>query len=348
MATDLGNQDPSPDIPVLSALDPVIDTPRLRLRPFTLDDVEAIWPYVSDPAFPRMMIWDAHADRDATRKWLASTIDDWTKGTGATWAMTIDGTACGSIGLHGVCYQVAALRVDRAELGYWLAPPHWNRGLTTEAAVAVMAFDQAERDRPAVDDHERAGGARAGLVDRLGDEPLAGAGLRLDEDGGVALGQPGNQREDATHRRAHADESAELGRLAQRLRPVVVGGLEAKRRLAGADERVGLEVDRLGAEPGDPGAVAAAEIAQEVALGRGGDGKVMPRHGAVAEGDVVARRGADGELHVLARHVPSPSRARAEKTRGRCHRSAGGEYSPYAPHTFARRATDAARAQGHR
>ena len=140
MATDLGNPDPTPDIPVLSGLDPIIETPRLRLRPFTLEDVEAIWPYVSDPTFPVMMLWDAHADREATRQWLAHTVDGWAEGTSATWAMTIDGTACGSISLDGVRYRLAAWRVDRAEFGYWLATPHWNRGLMTEAAAAVLAY----------------------------------------------------------------------------------------------------------------------------------------------------------------------------------------------------------------
>ena len=90
----IGNPDPTPDVPVLSGLNPVIETPRLRLRPFTLEDVEAIWPYVSDPAFPRMMSWGAHADREATRQWLASTNQaDRATGTSAIWAMTIDGTA---------------------------------------------------------------------------------------------------------------------------------------------------------------------------------------------------------------------------------------------------------------
>jgi ribosomal-protein-alanine N-acetyltransferase len=140
MANDLGSPDPTADIPVLSGLDPIIETPRLRLRPFTLEDVEAIWPYVSDPTFPVMMSWEAHADREATRQWIIRTIDGWAKGTTATWAMTIDGTACGSIGLHGVQYRKASWRVDRADLGYWLGPPRWNHGLTTEAAAAVVRY----------------------------------------------------------------------------------------------------------------------------------------------------------------------------------------------------------------
>jgi len=131
---------PTDDVPVLTALDPIIDTPRLRLRPFSLDDLEAVWPYVSDPTFPVMLSWDAHPDREVTRQWLAGTIDGWAQGTDAVWAITREGTAMGAIGLHDVCYVFRAWRIDRADLGYWLAPSWWNLGYMTEAVAAVVQF----------------------------------------------------------------------------------------------------------------------------------------------------------------------------------------------------------------
>src|SRR5512135_1749532 len=53
---------PRAEIPKLSALPLVIDTARLKLRPVTPADVDDIWPYVSDPTFPRYMTWAAHKD----------------------------------------------------------------------------------------------------------------------------------------------------------------------------------------------------------------------------------------------------------------------------------------------
>ncbi len=58
----------------------------------------------------------------------------------ATFAITIDGAAVGSIGFslgHNV------KRVS-AELGYWVAQPHWERGIATESVRAVTAFAIAE------------------------------------------------------------------------------------------------------------------------------------------------------------------------------------------------------------
>ena len=131
---------PRPSIPKLDDLDTVIHTARLTLRPFRDGDVDEIWPWVSDPAFPRNMSWSAHVDRNETRAYLASTRAQLAQGTGIVWAIEHDGRACGSIGLESIVWQLRAWRVDRAELGYWLAPPLWGHGLMTEAALAVVRF----------------------------------------------------------------------------------------------------------------------------------------------------------------------------------------------------------------
>jgi ribosomal-protein-alanine N-acetyltransferase len=131
---------PRSDIPTLTAMNLVIDTPRLRLRPISLDDVEGLWPYVSDPALPRLMSWDAHKDRGETRAYIASQIDALAKGTDLAWTIVHQGKPGGSIGLHGITWGFHAWRVDRAELGYWLAPPLWGRGLMSEAALAATRW----------------------------------------------------------------------------------------------------------------------------------------------------------------------------------------------------------------
>ena len=64
-----------------------------------------------------------------------------------------------------------------------------------------LVLEQVRRQRGAVDDDERPVAARARLVDRLGGEILAGAGLALQEHGGVAGGGALEQREGGAHRR---------------------------------------------------------------------------------------------------------------------------------------------------
>ncbi|MDX2092247.1 MAG: GNAT family protein [Kofleriaceae bacterium] len=115
-------------------------TSRMRLRIADVADAEVYFPHVSDPELPRHMTWMAHASIDETRAWLRHTDDALTAGTDVVWAIELDGAVVGTIGLHGICWSVLALRVDRAELGYWIAPHARNRGLMSEAARAVTGW----------------------------------------------------------------------------------------------------------------------------------------------------------------------------------------------------------------
>jgi ribosomal-protein-alanine N-acetyltransferase len=129
---------PRPGIPKLSELDLALETPRLRLRPFTEADIDAIWPVVSNPDFPKLMSWAAHTDRSETLGFVQAVNQGLEQNTGVVWALEHEGRAVGSIGLDSMVFALRAWRIDRAELGFWLAPEHWNKGLMTEAADAVV------------------------------------------------------------------------------------------------------------------------------------------------------------------------------------------------------------------
>jgi RimJ/RimL family protein N-acetyltransferase len=131
---------PRSEIPKLSELPLVIETPRLKLRPFTESDLEDLWPYVSDPEFPQFMTWAAHRDREQTRAFFASRAEVLAAGTGVAWVIEHAGRASGTIGLDAITWHFGALRFDRAELGYWLATPLHNQGVCTEAAQAVVQW----------------------------------------------------------------------------------------------------------------------------------------------------------------------------------------------------------------
>lgn len=131
---------PRAKIPKLADLDHVIETARLRLRPFTDDDVDAIWPIVSDPAFPKQMSWEAHRDKAETLAFVRATQTAIAENTGLTWAIEHDGKPAGCIGFDSIRWQLRAWRIDRSELGYWLAPPLWGQGLMSEATHAVVQY----------------------------------------------------------------------------------------------------------------------------------------------------------------------------------------------------------------
>src|SRR5690606_30340743 len=72
-----------------------------------------------------------------------------------------------------------------------------------------LALHEARADRAAIDDHERAFGARAALHDLRRDELLARPALALDENVDVALRDLVEQAEETAHRQARPDERAE-------------------------------------------------------------------------------------------------------------------------------------------
>jgi ribosomal-protein-alanine N-acetyltransferase len=136
----MASSPPRQEVPNLAELSLTIETGRLRLRPFTEADVDAIHPVVSQPEFPRLMSWTAHADRAQTIEFVRGTIAARTEGRGIAWAIEYEGGVVGCVALEGITWHLRALRVDRAELGYWLAPACWKKGLMTEGATAVVRF----------------------------------------------------------------------------------------------------------------------------------------------------------------------------------------------------------------
>src|SRR5258706_15755585 len=101
---------PRPDIPQLADLPLVIETPRLRLRPIALTDVDDLWPHVSDPRITAYVSWAAHKDRDETGAWLQDALDGFAKNTDLVWAIEHDGHASGCIGLHDIRWALRAWR----------------------------------------------------------------------------------------------------------------------------------------------------------------------------------------------------------------------------------------------
>ena len=91
-----------------------------------------------------MMSWTAHTDRSQTLDFVRFVIEGLAKRTMVAWAIEHAGRVVGCVSLEGIQFELRAWRVDRAELGYWLAPALWSRGLMTEAAQAVVhtGFDR--------------------------------------------------------------------------------------------------------------------------------------------------------------------------------------------------------------
>ena len=131
---------PPREIPRLSDLPLVVDTPRLQLRPLELGDADALFQFASDPEVSKMMSWDPHRDRQETIAFLERMIAARSEGTSVGWAIVHDGAVAGVISVEGIRWDFRAWRMDKAEIGYWLGRPHWGQGLMSEAAAAVLKW----------------------------------------------------------------------------------------------------------------------------------------------------------------------------------------------------------------
>lgn len=145
---------------------PVLPTDRLRLRPFTDADADALFALHSDAHVLRY--WDsppwtepARAERFIT---MCRTMAD--EGTGARVAIdrACDGVFVGWCGLTGWNPEYRS-----ATLGYVLGEPMWGHGYATEAAHALLrwAFDTLDLNRVQAETDTR-NAASARVLEKLG------------------------------------------------------------------------------------------------------------------------------------------------------------------------------------
>jgi RimJ/RimL family protein N-acetyltransferase len=144
-----------------------IQTPRLTLRPVTLDDLDHVYAWQCRPDVVRWMLGAEPSTREQSRESvvLMSGQDALrVEGDCLTLAVATDAAVIGAVEL------VWRSQLDRAaELGYVFHPDHAGRGLATEAATAVLdwGFNQFGLHRIYARCHSR-NDASARLMTRLG------------------------------------------------------------------------------------------------------------------------------------------------------------------------------------
>lgn len=111
-----------------------IETQRLVLRAYRASDVDDVVAYASDEAFSRYLpaVPFPYAHTDAVTFLATTALLD--ASVHASWAIECERQAIGGI----------SLRIERdsqrASLGYGMGQCWWGRGITTEAARAVVAY----------------------------------------------------------------------------------------------------------------------------------------------------------------------------------------------------------------
>ena len=119
---------------------------RVVVRDFTMDDVDAVYAYLSDVEAFRHVSWDPPT-LDETRSSLRQAIDAARAAPRSDYELAVTlretGEVVGQVTLKQDRY-IPRIRQRTSELGYMLRRDHWGRGLTAEAAGLVLDFAFSE------------------------------------------------------------------------------------------------------------------------------------------------------------------------------------------------------------
>jgi len=114
----------------------ILETRQLLIRDFTIEDVEDVHVYASNPVVAEHMIWGPNAEED-TRRFVASAIEAAEERPRHKYEFAVIHKAgerlIGGCGIH----LAAPLQ---GEIGYCFHPGFWGQGLATEAAHALLRF----------------------------------------------------------------------------------------------------------------------------------------------------------------------------------------------------------------
>jgi ribosomal-protein-alanine N-acetyltransferase len=113
---------------------PLLETPRLRLRKFTLQDAPGVFAYASDPEVVRYLLWAAHKSVAESQADLERVIKAYGSTTDLRWGIELKSTGR----LIGGCKLTCQLAHQRAEVGYVLAREHWGCGYAAETVQAIL------------------------------------------------------------------------------------------------------------------------------------------------------------------------------------------------------------------
>lgn len=119
----------------------ILETERLLLRTFQLEDAPAIYGWASDEEVTRYLRFKTHTDLKESITIAEHWIKEYSNPYFFQWAIVLKESlkTIGSIGI-----QILSFSDKRGELGYCLHKKWWNRGYTSEALKAVIHFGFTE------------------------------------------------------------------------------------------------------------------------------------------------------------------------------------------------------------
>ena len=139
-----------------------LETPRLLLRPFPLEDAPAMFSnWANDPEVTRYLTWPTHTDGEVSRRVLQDWVAQYANPAFYQWAIVprAVGEPIGSIGVVQQNYEVASVHI-----GYCIGRNWWHQGYTSEALRALLRFFFEEVGVNRVDSRHDPNNPHSGMV----------------------------------------------------------------------------------------------------------------------------------------------------------------------------------------
>ena len=108
----------------------VIETKRLRLRPWLESDAQSLYTYAKDPHVGPIAGWPVHTSVEDSLQVIRNVL-----AVPETYAVCLktDDVAIGSIGLMIGAKSNLPLPETEGEIGYWIGVPFWGQGLIPDS-----------------------------------------------------------------------------------------------------------------------------------------------------------------------------------------------------------------------
>ena len=115
-----------------------IETPRLRLRPWRMEDLQDFYDYAKNPDVGPWAGWKPHESIEESKEILSRWVAGKEDGFELALELKEAGKVIGSIGV--MCDGHRPETESCKSIGYVLGKDYWGRGLMTEAVNAVMDY----------------------------------------------------------------------------------------------------------------------------------------------------------------------------------------------------------------
>ena len=116
----------------------IIETERLRLRPFTMRDVQSMYHnWASDPVVTKYLTWPTHDSEKVTEMVISDWISQYDNPESYQWAIELKDIQepIGSIGVIKFDSDIASV-----DIGYCMSKAWWGKEIMPEALRAVITF----------------------------------------------------------------------------------------------------------------------------------------------------------------------------------------------------------------